>query len=75
MRTDYADRHREYQDMHAMTDRLVAEYAGVVSAEAVAGCIARCRERLLKTGVERGLVPATEAAARVTLAATAPVRV
>ena len=56
-----------------MTRRLTAEYAGAVPAASVVETVARCRERLLASGIERGLVPATEAAVRCDLAARLPV--
>ena len=64
-----------HQEMEAMTESLIAEYSGRHPAGAVIRCVARCREQLLRGGVQRSLVPDTEAAARKVLQRTAPVRV
>lgn len=61
-------------EMHAMTEQLVADYAATHTAGAVRRSVDRCRERLLVSGVRRGLVPATEAAARMMLEQTKPSR-
>ena len=55
-----------------MTDRLVAEFHGVFTPGAVVSAVARCRERLLVSGVRHGIVPATEAAVRAQLAHSVP---
>ena len=62
-------RHAAYAELLQMTEALIAEYAGQVPAGRVLSCVARCREELLRAGVRAGLVTATEAAARVRLAA------
>jgi hypothetical protein len=56
-------------DMAALGERLVVEFAGVASAADVRECVLRCRDRLVGSGLRHGLVPATEAAVRVSLAA------
>ncbi len=61
------------EQMLALTERLVAEYAEVIPPGTVVRCVARCREQLLRSGVRHGLVPATEAAVRTALSATIPV--
>ena len=58
--------------MLAMTEGLIAEFSGLVTAGSVMRCIARCREQLRRSGVRHGLVPATQAAARVKLTAAIP---
>lgn len=55
--------------MLAMAERLIDEFAGVVPAGSVLRCVFRCRQRLSRSGVRHGLVPATEAAVRVSLLA------
>ena len=59
-------------DLLAMTEALVAEFAGLVPAGTVLSCVSRCREDLLRSGLRAGLVEATEAAARRMLAARIP---
>ena len=54
--------------MVAMTERIIADYAGGIPAGSVMRTVARCEEALLRTGVRHGLVPAAEAMARVELA-------
>lgn len=71
---DPADRHAVHADMLAMTERLVAEYAGRLPAGTVIACVARSREQLLRSGVRNGLVPATEAATHIRLNARLPAR-
>jgi hypothetical protein len=68
-------RHAVHAEMVEMTERLVAEFAGIVPAATVIGYVARCREHLLQTGVRHGLVAATEGAVRVQLGGRIPVRV
>jgi hypothetical protein len=65
-------RHTTHSEIVAMTENLIAEYAGRVPAGRVIACVARSREQLLQSGVRDGLVPATEAAARVRLSARVP---
>lgn len=60
--------------MAQMTDLLIAEFGDSHRAETVRRCVARCREHLLVSGVRHGLVPATEAAARLILRRTTPIR-
>lgn len=60
------------EDLRLMASGLVDEFAGVVPAGRVLLCVYRCRRRLLRTGIREGLVPATEAAARITLLASLP---
>jgi hypothetical protein len=59
-------------ELRTMASALVDEFAGVVSPGRVLLCVYRCRYRLLQTGIRQGLVPATEAAARITLLASLP---
>lgn len=66
------DRHATHAEMLAMTQRLIAEYAGRIAAARVIDCVSLSREHLLRSGVRRGLVPATEASARLRLAARVP---
>ena len=61
-------------DLVALGERLVHEFAGVVPAGYVLQCLSRCRDRLVDSGLRCGLVPATEAAVRVSLAAAGMVR-
>ena len=68
------ERHAEHSEMLAMTDRLIAEHAGTIPAGTVIACVALSREQLLRSGVRRGLVAATEAAARLRLAGRVPAR-
>ena len=74
MRHPSEARQHVHAEMLAMTESLVAEYAGRVSAGAVMRCVARSREHLMRTGIREGLVAATEAAVRVRLAAKLPAR-
>ena len=67
MTATHADRQLERDEFLATTQRLEAEFAGRVPADAVARYVLRCREQMLEAGLRHGLVPATEAAARVTL--------
>lgn len=67
MTTTYADRQTERDEFRAMTERLQVEFAGRVPPGAVARYVLRCRDLLLEAGQRHGLVPATEAAARLTL--------
>ena len=67
MTASHADRQLERDNFRAMTQRLEAEFAGQVPSDSVARYVLRCREQLLDAGLRHGLVPATEAAARVTL--------
>lgn len=57
-----------------MTTRLIAEFANSHSGDAVRRAVAHARMHLLDTGVRRGLVPATESAARLALRRTTPNR-
>lgn len=66
------DRHATHAEMLAMTEKLIAEYAGRISAGTVVACVARSREHLLRTGIRHGLVPATESSARLRLASRVP---
>lgn len=59
-------------ELRLMATGLVDEFAGVIPAGRVLLCVYRCRQRLAGTGVREGLVPATEAAARITLLASMP---
>lgn len=59
-------------DMLAMTEALVAEFAGNFPAGSVIRCVSRCREELMRSGVRIGLVEATEEAARRVLDARVP---
>lgn len=59
-------------ELRAMATGLIEEFAGVVAPGRVLLCVYRCRRRLLHTGIRQGLVPATEAAARITLLASLP---
>jgi hypothetical protein len=59
-------------ELRAMATALAAEFAGSVPPARVLLCVYRCRRRLEGTGVREGLVPATEAAARITLLASLP---
>ncbi len=61
------------EQLLALTERLVAEYAETIPPTTVVRCVARCREQLLQSGVRHGLVAATEAAVRTQLSATIPV--
>lgn len=70
--SNVADRHASYAEMLAMTENLVAEYAGRVPAGTVIACVARTREQLMRSGIRHGLVPATEAATRRRLSARVP---
>lgn len=60
------------EDLRKMASGLIDEFAGVVPPGRVLLCVYRCRRRLLGTGVRQGLIPATEAAARITLLASLP---
>lgn len=57
------------EDIVGLGERLVHEFAGVVPAGGVLECVVRCHDRMFESGVRHGLVPATEAAVRVCLAA------
>ncbi len=59
-------------EMQALVERLVAEYAATIPAGTVIRCVSRCREQLLRAGLRQGLVAATEAAARHQLSKKAP---
>lgn len=62
-------------DLVALGERMVYEFAGVVPAGTVLQSVLRCRDQLLGSGLRHGLIPATEAAVRVSLAAAfAPAR-
>jgi hypothetical protein len=67
-----ADRHATHSEMLAMTERLIAEYAGKIPAGSVIACVALCREHLLRSGVRQGLVPATEASVHLRLTTRLP---
>jgi hypothetical protein len=72
MRDPSQQRRAERDEILAMTEGLIAEFSGLVSAGSVMRCIARCRKQLHRSGIRHGLVPATEAAARVKLTAVVP---
>jgi len=72
MRDPAQQRRAERDEWLAMTEGLIGEFAGLVTAGSVMRCIARCRKQLHRSGVRDGLVPATEAAARAKLAAAIP---
>lgn len=55
------------RDLIAVTDRLIAEFAGQVPAGTVMRYVGRAREQLLATGVRAGLAVAAEAMARARL--------
>ena len=57
------------EDIVGLGERLVHEFAGVVPAGGVLECVVRCHDRMIDSGLRHGLVPATEAAVRVCLAA------
>lgn len=67
-----AARQAERDEMTAMTQSLIVEFAGVFPAGRVISCVARMREHLIKTGVRAGLAPATEAAVRAHLTSRMP---
>jgi len=71
---DPRERQATHVEMLAMTAQLIAEYADIFPAGSVIACVARSREQLLRSGVRRGLVPATEAAARSRLDRQLPAR-
>lgn len=73
-RTGFESRQQVQADITLMADRLVAEFALVHDADTVRRCVSRARSHLLETGVRQGLVPATEAAARLRLRRTATKR-
>lgn len=54
-------------DVMAVTDRLIAEFAGALPAGTVMRHVCRAREQLLATGVRAGLAVAAEAMARTRL--------
>ncbi len=60
------------EEVLAMSERLVAEYAGQVPAGSVLRYVARCHEQLRLAGVDDGLVAAIEDAVRLRLADVAP---
>ena len=57
------------EDVVALAEQLIEEFAGVVPAGRVLDCVVRCHDLMIASGLQRGLVPATEAAVRVSLAA------
>jgi hypothetical protein len=69
MSDQLSSRRDQHDDMDALGARLVVEFAGVASAVDVLECVARCRDGLVASGLCHGLVPATEAAVRVSLTA------
>ena len=66
-------RHRQRDELLAMTERLVAEYAGMIPAGSVMRIVARCHHSyLLRRGDGADVVPAVEEAARTRLTAILP---
>lgn len=68
---DGRQRHREA--LLAMSERLIAEYAGTIPAGSVMRTVARCHAEALHAGGRRGaVVGQVEHAARARLAAIVP---
>ena len=65
-------RQRHRDELLALTDRLIAEYAGLIAAGTVIRIVSRCHEHLLRAGVREGLTIATEAGARTRLRSIIP---
>lgn len=66
-------RHRQRDELLAMTERLVAEYAGVIPAGSVMRTVARCQHaHQLRCGDRDEIVVAVEGATRTRLAEIVP---
>lgn len=66
---------RQRHELLAMTERLVAEYAGIVPAGSVMRTVARCQQlHLLRHPVCTDLTAAVEREARVRLEVAVPAR-
>ena len=64
-----AERHRLRNDLLRMTERLIADYAGIIPAGSVMRTVARCHSQMRRLGVRDELVPVVEQAARTRLTA------
>jgi hypothetical protein len=71
-RTDAGERHRQRDELLAMTGRLVAEYDGLIPAGSVMSAVARCQHTHLQSSGERNDVVAVERAVRRRLASILP---
>lgn len=60
------------EQMSHLTERLVAEYAGALSAGAVIRCVSSARHDLLRAGLRNDLIRATEQVARARLSERIP---
>ncbi len=70
--TRLAARRSAEHDLVAVTDLLIAEFAGILPAGTVIRHVARAREQLLGSGVRTGLATAAEALARRRLSTLVP---
>jgi hypothetical protein len=66
--------HETQRQLARLAQRLAAKHSDQLPADAVAYCVWRCAEELMRTGVRSGLVPATEAMARARLGLRQPDR-
>jgi hypothetical protein len=71
----FAQRQHVREQMLAMTERLVADYSGVVPAGSVMRCVSRLWLQLRQAGQDGDVVAAVEAAARRRLAEGRPAHV
>lgn len=67
-----AARRSAREELHAVTDALIAEFAGALPARTVIRHVGQAREQLLAVGVRAGLTVAAEAMARTRLCTLLP---
>jgi hypothetical protein len=68
----HARRQQARAQLAVATDRLLAEFAGVVPASVVMSVVSRCQQELREQGVGQQLAEATEMLARLRLAQRTP---
>lgn len=66
-------RRAAYEELQAVTGRLISEFAGRIPAGTVIAHVARAREQLSGSGVRSGLAVAAESMARARLRQLLPV--
>lgn len=71
-RNTLAARRSAREELHAVTDALIAEFAGALPPRTVIRHVGQAREQLLAVGVRAGLTVAAEAMARTRLRAVLP---